>query len=243
VLAIALAAATGTVMSEVLRVVTRVPLEACQWNYMHCEPEGGLDSPALRVLLMALGYLHEFLGYCGSLFTVLGVLVLSWLLRSSGGAALRAYVTSVLLDQRLCVIGYLGYLIILRTSKVDNYLVVTGKAHEQNTIAGMFSHWGSYPNVITHGMSWPLFVGAVWIIVTLASHLLVAHSNVRQRLSDDTHGVWLLLAETAKLAGRPFLWFILEAIVVIVLPPPGWPPLVAVGVVMIGLAGWQRRRA
>jgi hypothetical protein len=70
---------------------------------------------------------------------------------------------------------------------------------------------------------------------------VVAHTNVRHTLSDDTYGIWLLVREAARIAGRPFLLFVLGAIVLIVLPPPGWPPLVALVVVIAGVAGWQRR--
>jgi len=239
VIVIALAIGGAIVLTEVVRVTRTIPLEACQWNYLHCQPEGEAYAPVLRMSLVILGYLHELLGYIGLIFTVFGVLMVTCLGRKPGGPSVVDRMAPHLFNQRLCIIGYLTYLLILRTSKVSLYLSLQGQ--EQTTIAGMLSHWGSYFNVIAHGMSLNLLGGTLWLAAALVSHLVIAHASVRQALLDDSRGIWLVIAEAARLAGRPFLLFVLEAIVFIILPPPSWPLLVLLLVGMIAAAAWQRR--
>ena len=51
-----------------------------------------------------------------------------------------------------------------------------------------------------------------------------------------------VISEAATFAGRPFLFSVLGAAVLIVLPPPGWVPLVAVMAAIAGLLVWRRQR-
>src|SRR6185503_11994353 len=212
-----------------------------QWNYLDCGPRSGF-SPALRGLLMVLGYLHELVGFSGLLFAMVGVLVLSWLSRGPGTPAMRDRMIALLLNQRLCMIAGFGYLVLLRSSKVSIYLTVTGQSQDAGTIAGMFSQWGSYFYLINRGTALNLVLGGTWLIAAIASHLLVAYASVRPTLSDDAYGVWRVISEAATIAGRPFLYCILGAAFFIVLPPPGWAPLVALMVAIAALLVWRRQR-
>jgi serine/threonine protein kinase len=239
--------AAGFVATAVLLVgpmenaIRGTALEICQWNYLDCRPRSSY-SPTLRGLLMVLGYVHQLLGFSSLKFALFGVLFLSWRSRGPGAPVVRDRIAALLLNQRLCMIAVLGYLILLRSSKVSIYLSMTGESQEAVTIAGMFAQWGSYFHVINAGTALNLVLGGIWMVTTIASHLLVAYANVRPTLSDDAYGIWRVCSEAVTIAGRPFLYCVLGAAVFIVLPPPGWAPLVALMVAIAGLLVWRRWR-
>lgn len=51
-----------------------------------------------------------------------------------------------------------------------------------------------------------------------------------------------MFSEAAAIAGRPFLWCVLGAVVLIALPPPGWASLVALMAAIAILVAWRRQR-
>ncbi|HZJ64872.1 MAG TPA: serine/threonine-protein kinase [Kofleriaceae bacterium] len=244
--AVALAAAfiiTGMLLvAPIQRAIWSVPEGACQWNYLDCRPRGGSYSPVLRASLMVLGYLHELLGFTAWKFVMAGGLVLSWWMRGQRAPAMRGRILSLLLHQRLCMITGLAYLVLLRSSKVNIHLAITGEGPDAATVVGQFSQWGSYLHVINSGTALNLAMGGIWLVAAFASHLQVAYESVRQTLSDDAYGIGAVFSEAAAIAGRPFLWCVLGAIVFIALPPPGWAPLVAVMAAIAILVAWWRRR-
>jgi serine/threonine protein kinase len=241
--AILLAGAFATcavlMLAPMRKAIWGTGLDVCQWNYLDCQPSNPY-SPALRGLLMTLGYVHELLGFTSLFFAAFGVVALSW--QSRPGAAMRERMIALLLNQRLCMIAVLGYLILLRSSKVSIYLTTTGESQDAMTIAGMFSQWGSYFHVINPGTALNLVLGGIWMVATIAAHLLVAYASMRPTLSDDAYGIWRVCSEAVTLAGRPFLYCVLGAAFFIVLPPPGWAPLVALMVGIAGLLVWRRWR-
>jgi hypothetical protein len=234
------ALATGAVfiVAPIVKAIYGTPAMVCQWNYLACRPASGSYSPELRVVLMVLGYLHELTGFTGLMFAVLGVLALAWLVREPRAVATRDRVRALLLNQRLSMLAGFLYLVLLRSSKVNIHLTVTGQSPDQ--VFGRFLHWGSYFEIIDGGTALNLLLGGLWITATVASHLLVAYANLRPTLSDDAHGVWLVISHAVRLAGRPFLLALLGAAVLIALPPPGWVPLLAVVVVIAALAAVSR---
>jgi serine/threonine protein kinase len=239
--AIGVTVALVLLIAPIQRALWSVPVGACQWNYLDCRPHDGSYSPALRGLLMVLGYLHELIGFSGLFFAIAGTLAFAWLLRGSSAPAMRDRMFSLLLNQRLCLLAGLGYLILLRSSKISLYLAVSEHSRDAITLASRFLQWGRYFQVIDGGTALNLTLGGTWLIVTFASHLLVAYTQVRPTLSDDAYGVWLVISEAARIAGRAFLSCLLGAIVLIVLPPPGWAPLAALTVVFAALLGhWVR---
>jgi hypothetical protein len=148
---------------------------------------------------------------------------------------------SLLLNQRLCLLAGLGYLVLLRSSKISIYLAVSEQNHDAITLASRFLRWGCYFQVIDSGTALNLTLGGTWLVMTFASHLLVAYTLVRPALSDDAYGIWLVISEAARISGRAFLSCLLGAIVLIVAPPPGWAPLAALTVVFAALLGhWVR---
>jgi serine/threonine protein kinase len=234
--------ACGVLMlAPIQKALWGTALEVCQWNYLDCRP-GSPYSPALRGLLMALGYVHEAIGFSSLMFAVFGVVVLAWSSRGSGAPAMRARMIALLLNQRLCMIAVLAYLVLLRSSKVSIHLTMTGESQDAVTIASMFSQWGSYFHVINPGTALNLVLGGIWMVMTIASHLLVAYTSVRPTLSDDAYGIGRVCSEAVTIAGRPFLYGVLGAAFFIVLPPPGWAPLVALMVAIAGLLVWRRWR-
>jgi hypothetical protein len=189
-------------------------------------------------VLLVLGYLHELIGFAGLMFAVLGVLALAWLVREPGAVATRDRVRALLLNQRLSMLAGFIYLVLLRSSKVNIHLTVTGQSPDE--VFGRFLHWGSYFQIIDGGTALNLFLGGLWIAATFASHLLVAYASLRPTLSDDAYGVWVVISHAVRLAGRPFLVVLLGATVLIALPPPGWVPLLAVMVVIAAVAAVSR---
>jgi hypothetical protein len=154
---------------------------------------------------------------------------------------MRARTISLLLNQRLSLLACLGYLILLRSNKISIYLAVSDPSHDAITLANRFLQWGSYFKVIDSGTALNLTLGGISLVMTFASHLLVAYGQVRPTLSDDAYGIGLVISEAARIAGRAFLTCLLGAIVLIVVPPPGWAPLVALTVVFAALLGhWVR---
>jgi hypothetical protein len=237
VAAISVTIALVLLIAPIQRALWSVPVGACQWNYLDCRPHAGSYSPALRGLLMVLGYLHELIGFSGLFFAIAGTLILAWLARDSSAPAMRDRMISLLLNQRLCLLAGLGYLILLRSSKISIYLAVSEQSHDASTLASRFLQWGSYVQVINSGTALNLTLGGTWLVMAFASHLVVAYTHVRPTLSDDAYGIWLVISEAARIAGRAFLSCLLGAIVLIVLPPPGWAPLVALMVVIAALLG------
>ncbi|HEY0480181.1 MAG TPA: serine/threonine-protein kinase [Kofleriaceae bacterium] len=241
VAAVCVTIALVLLIAPIQRALWSVPVGACQWNYLDCRPHDGAYSPALRGLLLVLGYLHELIGFSGLFFAMAGTLSFAWLLRSSSAPAMTDRMISLLLNQRLCVLAGLGYLILLRSSKISIYLAVSEQGHGAVTLASRFLQWGSYFRVINSGTALNLTLGGIWLVMTFASHLLVAYTLVQPTLSDDAYGIWLVISEAARIAGRAFLFCFLGAIVLIVLPPPGWAPLAALTVVVAALLGhWVR---
>ncbi|MCP4601203.1 MAG: hypothetical protein GY847_11880 [Proteobacteria bacterium] len=238
----ALCTAGTLVGTEVYRSMYSTPDRYCQWNYLTCQLAAVQLSSASRKVLYALGYAHYFTAYFFGFFGGFGVAIHVFMtarIVRDKKARISTVTRDLLLCQRVILGAYLFYLVMLRSSKTQIYLLLEG-----NPLPAVSGVWqflkgaDSYIATIAQNNLWrTLAMGGIWLIITYLTHC--AGYAFNEIHSDKPHGVNYLVDVQAggyNLLGANFVAFAGFCLIGIALPPPTASHLVVLGVLLCSAA-------
>jgi len=138
-----------------------------EWNVPHVSRLQSVIWHALFTLGYAHYFIASFFGFVGAFGTFL------YFKHASNGNKPRKlfpYESGLLFNQKVAVMAYLLYLVLLRSAKVSMNLVASGKAEETWKTFDLFKHGEAYLDIISGGLLVDLLFGTFWLIVTVATH-------------------------------------------------------------------------
>jgi hypothetical protein len=227
---------------ELLRAFTVEPDEWAQWNDLLSQPFTETPSTPVRMALFSLAYFHYFVAYGVCTSFVIGALLLTSTLRVpnslSDQMASKRGLSDVLLNVRIVVVGWLFYLVLLRSSKVHMWLVYRNEPPALDKIYDFLSSARPYFEASRGGVLTNLMLGLVWIGVCFVTHMFSAQvlSPSIQKQSTTTAGILEKIEAGYRLLGPLWTGLLGLCLLGIVLPPPsGWHFLAVIGVLVGGV--------
>jgi len=217
---------------------------------------GEWNAPGLSQLqsvswhaLFFLGYAHyivaSFFGFAGAFGTLWFFSLAS---RENKKRKLLPEEHGLLFNQKVAVLCYLLFLVILRSAKVSMSLIASGKAEETWSFFDFFKHGEAYlSNAMSGGIFLDLLFGVFWLSVTLVTHgfasKIVSPQTVTRTQAQFVYPIFNRIARAYTYFGRAPRFWAGVFLFAIVLPAPGFPLLIAQAVVFATLrlikSGWQ----
>lgn len=233
-IAIATALATFFVVRELGRSISNEPTEWAQWNDLLVQPAHNW-SPRYRLALHITAYSHYFIAYVLSLsclFAALAILTTIAYPRSPAARdSPRHTISEVLLDVRLIVGGYLVYLVLLRSTKVGQWLTFRHEPAALDKVYGFLLDARPYFEASREGIFLNIVLGLLWAGICFVAHVLAA--PLFSTLTEDSatvQGAFERLRAGYALLGRIAVGFFGLVILGIILPPPsGWHLVAVIG--------------
>lgn len=190
--------------------------------------------------LFAIGYAHyfvaSFFGFAGAFGTLWYFSVITETGQTRG---LLAEEKEILFNQKIAVLAYLLYLVLLRSLKVFMSLTAGGAPVAQSSTLEFFKHGNAYLEAISGGILINILIGAFWILVMLVTHglacQLVSPQSVSRRAKLFLHQVFDWISRAYADIGSATWFWVGVFLIGIVVPPPGIALLLAVAICLGGL--------
>jgi hypothetical protein len=226
---------------DLVRSFTVLPDEWAQWSDVLARPSGSMWSPRYRVAVLLLGYIHYFVAYGVCTACVIGALLVAGRIRVPQSIAARAAssrsLSELLLSVKIVVAGWLFYLVLLRSSKLQMWLIYRNQPPALDHIYDFLKDARPYFEASREGIFTNILLGLLWTGICFAIHVLSASIlNTSGQPRFTTIGGLLENARAGyDLIGSWWTGFLGLCLLGIVLPPPsGWHMLAVVGVLIGG---------
>lgn len=226
---------------ELLRSLTIEPTDWAQWNDLRAQAAGTVWSPGLRTLLHSLGYSHYFIAYAVCTALVIGALTIAFTLQVPQSrpacTAVSRDLSELLFRVKLVVSGWLFYLVLLRSSKVNMWLTSKNQPVSLDKIYQFVSNARPYFEASREGVLTNIMLGVLWCAVCLAIHAQSAVILERSKHGGTAALDGMLSAARAgyELIGRFWVGYFGLCLIGIVLPPPSGLHFIAVTGVIVGV--------
>jgi hypothetical protein len=235
------AVAVAMVTHEILRSLTIAPDVWAQWNDMLSAPSNRPWLPQYRSALHFVGYAHYLVAYALSVSCVVAALALAVTYHAPQSLPLRAAARRRLLDVIACVkviiLGYLLFLVLLRSSKVGMWLKAHHQPIELTRIYEFVKDAKPYFEVAREGILVDLLLGLLWCGIVVLICVLLGPIVVTREVPSDSvlDGVPARISTAYAVIGKPWLGIFGLFLLGIVLPPPsGWHLIAVCGTLLGG---------